>query len=386
MSDNLDLVRSLIERLDRSPQQRLTFAEYMAIVLTDLEHGYYATNSEVIGKEGDFFTSPHLGKDFGELLAIQFHQLWQILGCEDRFTLLELGAGQGLLAVQILDYLKANYPEFFQIIDYQIVETSAAMIAKQREKLAEFPVSWIDLADLPDRSIVGCCFSNEFFDALPVHQIIKQDDRLQEVYITKGTGDRYFSERIGELADRRLQLEYWQLNGVDLTSDRYPEGYRTEVNLAALDWLKSIATKLDRGYIITIDYGYSADRYYNPIRSSGTLQAYYQHRHHNDPFINIGYQDLTAHIDFTALDRWGNSLGLETCGFTYQGMFLMSLGLGERLSQVINPSNNLQQTLQRRQCLHQLIDPQGLGKFGVLIQSKNLTSSQQSIALQGLTE
>jgi SAM-dependent MidA family methyltransferase len=383
-NNNIELVKLLIDRIDRSSQQQITFAEYMEIVSHDREYGYYATNSDRIGIAGDFLTSPHLGSDFGELLAIQFHQMWQILGESDRFTLLELGAGQGILALQILTYIQVNYPQFMEAIDYQIVENSPAMILSQSQKLAGFPVSWNALMDLPDNAIVGCCFSNEFFDALPVHQIIKRSDRLAEIYLTKGIEPELFREVIGELSDARLAADYWHLNGINLLTDRYAEGYRTEVNLAALDWLQLISRKLDRGYVLTIDYGYTADRYYNPMRNGGTLQAYDRHRHHNNPYINIGNQDLTAHVDFTALERFGNTIGLIASGFTYQGILLMALGIGDRLANISNATTNMQQTLERRQYLHQLIDPQGLGRFGVLIQHKNLTETESSIGLQGL--
>ena len=135
-----------------------------------------------------------------------------------------------------------------------------------------------------------------------------------------------------------------------------------------------------------LDYGYTADRYYNPMRSQGTLQCYYQHAYHNDPYINIGNQDITAHVDFTALEHQGESLGLHTVGFIQQGMFLMALGLGSRIAAISNiSSGDIQSLLRRRQNLHQLIDPMGLGKFGVLIQSHGLTPEEQKIGLIGLS-
>jgi SAM-dependent MidA family methyltransferase len=384
MDNNLELVAVICDRINNTPQQQITFAEYMELVLYHPQHGYYASNSEQISKSGDFLTSPHLADDFGEMLAIGLYQIWQILGEPQPFSIVEMGAGQGLLAAQILGYSQHEYPDFFRSIDYIIIETAPAMIGAQQSRLQDLPVRWCDWEDIPDRSIVGCFLSNELIDAFPVHQVIVTKDNLQEIYVTVGEKDRVFNESIDELSTDKI-AKYWQLNQINLLSDRYPDGYRTEVNLAALDWLEQVHTKLQRGYIISIDYGYSADRYYNPMRSQGTLQCYYQHAHHNDPYINIGNQDLTAHVDFTALQNQGEFLGLHTVGFTQQGLFLMALGLGKRIAAISSSSGEIQSLLQRRQNLHQLIDPIGLGKFGVLIQSQGLKPAEQQLLLQGFS-
>jgi SAM-dependent MidA family methyltransferase len=389
-NDNLELVAAIVDRIHNAPQQQITFAEYMELVLYHPLHGYYASNAEQISERGDFLTSPHLADDFGEMLAIQLYQIWQILGSPQLFSIVEMGAGQGLLAAQILAYSQRKYPDFFGSIDYIIIETAPAMIAAQAAKLKNLPIRWCNWADLSDRSITGCFLSNELIDAFPVHQVVVSEDKLQEVYVTAGDlslNEKIFKDTIDYLSTERLS-DYWQINHINLNnllSDRYPHQYRTEVNLAALDWLKLVANKLQRGYIISIDYGYSADRYYNPMRDRGTLQCYYQHAHHNDPYINIGKQDLTAHVDFTALQNQGELLGLQTVGFTQQGMFLMALGLGERIAAISTSSGEIQSLLQRRQNLHQLIDPIGLGKFGVLIQSQGLTTEEQQLLLQGLS-
>ncbi len=349
------------------------------------QHGYYASSESRISEGGDFLTSPHLADDFGEMLAVQLYQMWQIVGLPQVFSIVEMGAGQGLLAAQILDYSSRVYPEFFRSIDYLIIEISPAMISAQQARLKDLPVRWCDWDEIIDRSILGCFLSNELIDALPVHQVIVSEDKLQEVYVTIDGADRnVFTEKIDDLSTGRLE-QYWQLNNINLLGGKYSEDYRTEVNLAALGWLEKVSKKLQRGYIISIDYGYTADRYYNPIRSQGTLQCYYQHAYHNDPYINIGNQDLTAHVDFTAVQNQGELLGLHTIRFIQQGMFLMALGLGERIAAISNSNGDLPSLLRRRQNLHQLIDPMGLGKFGVLIQSQGLTLEEQQILLTGLS-
>ncbi|WP_181243976.1 class I SAM-dependent methyltransferase [Chamaesiphon polymorphus] len=384
MDNNLELVRIIGDRIESSPRRQITFAEYMDLALYHPQHGYYASNAERISESGDFLTSPHLADDFGEMLATQLEQIWQILGEPQLFSIVEMGAGRGLLAAQILAYAQREYPDFCRSIDYIIIETAPAMILAQQARLKDLPVRWCDWAEIPDRSINGCFLSNELIDAFPVHQVVKIEDKLQEVYVTLGDRDLVLTEKIDELSTDKLE-RYWQLNQIDLLGDRYPDKYRTEVNLAALAWLDLVFKKLQRGYIISIDYGYTADRYYNPMRSQGTLQCYYQHAHHNDPYLNIGNQDLTAHVDFTALQNYGELLGLHTVGFTQQGMFLMALGLGERIAAISSSGGDIQSLLQRRQNLHQLIDPMGLGKFGVSIQSQGLTPEERDKSLTGLS-
>jgi SAM-dependent MidA family methyltransferase len=396
---NPELCRVIADRIATKNPHQITFAEYMDLVLYHPEHGYYATNAVKIGTEGDFFTAPHLGADFGEVLAEQFAEMWHRLGQPSPFTLIEMGAGQGLLANDILHYLHQQHPTCFQALQYIVIERAAALIEEQRFQLQHFvkqfpnKISWRSLDELPEASIVGCFFSNELVDALPVHLITRTKDTLQEIYVTSQPSPpteppTHFQEVTGELSTPRL-AEYFSLNGVNLLSNNYPEGYQTEVNLAALDWLKTVAERLQHGYVLTIDYGYSATRYYNPMRSQGTLQCYYQHAHHNDPYINVGHQDLTAHVDFTALERYGEQVGLQTLGFTQQGLFLMALGLGDRIAALSTSptsanSQSIQDILRRREALHLLMNPTGMGNFGVLIQGKGLTALEARQPLKGL--
>lgn len=382
------------QQIAESFYQRLTFAEFMELALYHPLHGYYSANRPKIGVKGDFFTSPHLGPDFGELLAEQLAQMWQILQYPSPFTLVEMGAGQGLLAVDVLRYLQTHYPKLFNALQYIIVERAAALIAEQQWQLQEFSLSglsiqWRTWEDIPPDSITGCFFSNELVDALPVHQVVLEQGQLKEIYVTcqmQPDGSFQFVEVMGEPSTSALP-DYFSWLGIDIASSVYPNGYRSEVNLAALDWMKTVADRLHRGYVLTIDYGYPAERYYHPNRTEGTLQCYYHHAHHSNPYCYVGEQDITAHVNFTALERQGEACGLKQAGFTKQGLFLMALGLGDRiaaLSQTAtsNPQNILT-TLQQREALHQLVNPMGLGNFGVLIQSKGVESSEPLRGLQG---
>ena len=378
------LQKILVEKIASSAQQRITFAEYMDLALYHSEYGYYNSGIAKIGRSGDFFTSSSLGRDFGELLAVQFKQMWHNLGEPNPFCLVEMGAGNGDLARDILNYFLAESDrKFIKALRYIIIEQSPALIETQQEKLKshfEFGVTWKDWSELSARSVVGCFFSNELVDAFPVHLVTKRQDGLNEVYVS--LKENNLIETVHP-ADNDDISDYFALIDIDLNDAEYPADYRTEVNLKALDWLATVCDRLQQGYVLTIDYGYSAAKYYRPSRSEGTLQCYYQHRLHDNPYANLGYQDITAHVNFTALERQGEVLGLETIGFTQQGLFLMALGIGDRLNNLSSGKYDITQIFQRRDALHQLIDPAGLGNFGVLIQGKNLTDSKAS--LQGLT-
>ncbi|MEI6444828.1 MAG: class I SAM-dependent methyltransferase [Nostocales cyanobacterium ELA583] len=395
MDSSSPLCQAIAHRIIASPQKRITFAEYMDMVLYHPEYGYYASDAIKIGFRGsDFFTSASLGADFGELLAKQFYQMWEILDQPIRFDLVEMGAGQGILASHILNYLKQEYPDFFAVVKYIIVEKSQSLKQEQQQRLQDFAVDWCNLEEIPPQSITGCFFSNELVDAFPVHQFTLDAGELREIYVTIDNQkeaiseiplirDPVFVEVIGEPSTRQLG-EYFKLVDIDLSQNTYENGYRSEINLAALNWLGIVADCLQRGYVITIDYGYPAHRYYHPRRSQGTLQCYYQHRHHDNLYINIGQQDITAHVDFTALSSWGERCGLKKVGWTQQGLFLMALGIGERLTALSSEKQSISHLLQRREGLHQLINPSGLGNFGVLVQSQGLSEQEASQPLQGL--
>lgn len=391
MNSHPALCTAIAQQINTSPQKRITFAEYMDMALYHPEYGYYCSDAVKIGfGDSDFFTSVSLGSDFGELLAVQFLQMWEILGQPQPFHLVEMGAGQGILASQILNYLKLHHRDFFAVLEYIIVEKSPSLKQAQQEYLQEFAVRWCNLPEIRTESITGCFFANELVDAFPVHQFSLNAGKLQEIYVTTSQHQQQqglkieFVEVIGEPSTPKLG-EYFNLVGIDISHNTYDDGYRSEINLAAFDWLSIVADCLQRGYVLTIDYGYPANRYYHPRRSQGTLQCYYHHRHHNNPYINIGRQDITAHVDFTALQAWGNQSGLNQVGWTQQGLFLMALGLGKRLANLSTQEKSISQLLKRREALHQLISPQGLGNFGVLVQSKGLTETEARRSLQGLT-
>ena len=386
---NPELCALICEKIAASPQQRITFAEYMDLALYHPQYGYYNGDRPNIGKQGDFITSPHWSADFAEVLGEQFVEMWQILGKPDTFAIVEMGAGQGTFAANVLHYLQRQYPDLFKSLEYIIVEISPVLQAQQQQSLAEFKiVKWCNWDEITNNSIIGCFFSNELVDALPVHQFIVENAQIREIYVAAAEqeseqSETKFIEVLGELSNPKI-AEYFDLVGIDLSATVYADGYRSEVNLAALDWINIVSQKLQRGYLLTIDYGHPAHRYYNPRRTEGTLQCYYRHRYHSNPYINVGRQDLTAHADFTALEKQGELCGLNVVGFTQQALFLMALGLGDRIAALSTSILDVATLLRRREALHRAIDPMGLGGFGVLVQCKGLSTGEKGEKVKGL--
>jgi SAM-dependent MidA family methyltransferase len=394
-----DLGCLIASRIAECPQQRITFATFMDWALYEPALGYYAAQRQKIGAGGDFVTSPHLGADFGELLAEQFLDFWISLNRPSAFQVVEMGAGQGLIAADVLGYLcdrsapsshpssNPDYATFWDALEYIIIEKVAVLIAEQQHKLKPFAanhkITWKTWEEIPNRCITGCFFSNELVDAFPVHRIEIQTGLVQEVFVTVAAASDpiQFTEVVAEPSTPALQK---YLEKLDLDLKSYPDGYRSEINLAALDWLTTVSQKLSHGYILTIDYGYTAAQYYSLQRHQGTLQCYYQQAHHEDPYWAVGQQDITAHVNFTALEQQGKTLGLQNISYVQQGLFLMALGLGDRLNLNAASAAHFMDILRRREALHALINPLGLGGFGVLLQGTARTPSLEEYSFKGI--
>jgi SAM-dependent MidA family methyltransferase len=288
----------------------------MEKALYDCESGYYTSSHEVIGKYGDYYTSPDLSPLFGEMMSKQIEEMWKYME-EDEFTIVEYGAGTGSLCNSILSQLRKN-KKLYRQLRYCIIERSARMREKERNILDE-KVSWHDsISDL--NGVRGCVLSNELLDNFSVHQVVMLDD-LMEVFVDFKNG---FVEVLKPARDE-LRLYLDEL-GVVL-----PYGFRTEINLEMLDWIIDVATALEKGFLITIDYGYPSNELYSSLRRAGTLLCYKQHQVNDNPYRDIGRQDITAHVNFSALQHWGLKRGLKCCGFTDQAHFLLSLGFSNHL-------------------------------------------------------
>ena len=307
-----DLLRAEIAR--RGP---IPFRDFMERALYHPEHGYYTSGRAAIGRAGDFFTNVSVGPLFGRLLARQVAEMWGRLGRPRPFAIVEQGAHRGDFAHDALAGLRDLAAECFAAAQYHLVEPSPALAAVQRERLAEFAdrTHWHpDLAALPP--FTGVHFSNELLDAFPVHLVKWNGSAWTERYVEWREGAFAFTD--GALSTPSLVAPLAMLPAV-------PAGYQTEINLAALAWLDSLAPKLDRGYVLAIDYGFSRDEYYRPERTDGTLSAYASHKREPDPLARPGEIDLTAHVDFTALAEHALTRGLDLLGFTDQHHFIVGL-------------------------------------------------------------
>lgn len=344
----------------------LPFSEFMDSCLYHHEFGYYMTNFQRIGRDGDFFTSSSVHELFGQLIAKQLHQMWEILGHPDNFVIAEQGAGSGHLCHDILNALSTDFPDFYNTLKYRIVEISANNRLRQAQLLCQHQqsVSWCQQSDLND--MVGCYLSNELVDAFPVHLVEMCNGKLLEVFVAVENG--VFHEVLQDPSTDEL-VSYLRWVDVEIA-----EGNRAEINLAAPTWIRSVAGLLSRGFVLTIDYGYLARELYAPWRSTGTLMSYYQHTSGDNPYIRIGEQDLTAHVDFSALVQAGEESGLQQLFWGDQCKFLLGLGFVEALLLAQSREQEPHRAQALRLTLKNLIMPDGgMGEiFKVLIQGKGI--------------
>jgi SAM-dependent MidA family methyltransferase len=317
------------------------------------ELGYYTSSKEKIGRSGDYYTSSYVNNIFGKMIGKQIKEMWEIVGCKS-FMMVEFGAGTGALCFDILSYIKENHTDLYENLTYYIIEKSTEMKQKQASCLHE-KVFWVDsIKDIP--AITGCIFSNELLDNFSVHRVVMQQE-LMEVFVD------YDNDFIEILRPANAELvNYMSEHNLQLS-----EGFCTEINLQAIKWINDIAEVLYKGFVLTIDYGFPATELYAEKRKDGTLLCYNKHSVNDLFYDNIGQQDITAHVNFSALHHWGEKKGLQFCGFTNQANFLVSLGLTEYIRK-IEEDLNKSITCNMLQLQTLLID---MGKkFKVLAQSK----------------
>ncbi|OQY17867.1 MAG: hypothetical protein B6I36_08295 [Desulfobacteraceae bacterium 4572_35.1] len=343
----------------------IPFDEYMHHCLYHPQYGYYVYPRQRIGSKGDFFTSSSVHRVFGRLIAVQLKQMWEVLG-EKNFTIVEQGAGEGDLALDILDALAMQAPEFYAHLQYIIVEISPDNRRRQRGKLAEHGsvVSWRAFDELPE--INGCFLSNELVDAFPVSVVEKRDGQLHELFVIEKDGR--FVEELRVPVSSRIEQHFDKLGVAPM------EDNRAELCTVASEWVENVAAKLKRGFVLTIDYGYPAQELYASFRKNGTLLCYHQHQANDNPYQNIGCQDITTHVDFTLLQQVGAQAGLRTIYFAEQYRFLIGLGFVEELVRLQAQEEDECKALALRMTLKNLIMPDGgMGEtFKVLIQEKNV--------------
>jgi SAM-dependent MidA family methyltransferase len=362
-SEPTPLALLLAERI-RSGRS-ITFAEYMEACLYHPLHGYY-TKAEQHPLR-DYFTSVNASPLFGRLLARQFHEMWALLDRPQSFSLVEAGAGAGHLAKQILDCAASLWPEFYDALRFIAVELSASRRALQAKILDAHiqAAKFMSREEMPEEIACGCIFSNELFDAMPVHRVIREHNNLREIYV--GLGKNSLCDEIQPLSSAALS-EYFAEQQISLLEEQ-----QAEINLAACRWIAEAGAKLKRGYVLSIDYGHEARELYDQRHMRGTLLAYERHRASEDFFRAPGDQDLTAHVNFTALEINGRKSGLARTGFTSQSKFLMALARHGEFADLQSEEMSDTEQSQRRLLFKTLINPEGMGEaFQVLIQHKGI--------------
>jgi SAM-dependent MidA family methyltransferase len=311
------LIRAEIDRAGNG----IPFARYMELALYAPELGYYSAGKHKFGTAGDFVTAPELGPVFAQCLA---HQCAQILPTLSNGSILEVGAGSGTLAVQLLLELErlGQLPAH-----YLILEISSTLRARQQALFAGMAthllerVQWID--SLPTAGFRGIVLGNELLDAMPVERFRVGTQGIVQLQV--GWEDNHFTWREA-LANDALSARVTELS--------LPEGYVSEIGFAAEGWVRSVADILEQGVLLLVDYGFPRHEFYHPQRSSGTLMCHYRHRAHSDPLMLTGLQDITAHVDFTAIAEAGTDSKLSLLGYTSQALFLLGCGLDNIATQI----------------------------------------------------
>jgi SAM-dependent MidA family methyltransferase len=331
----------------------VSFHDFMEMALYYPGEGYYTGCCERIGKQGDYYTTPEFSAVFGLLLAKQLEEMWKLMDSSS-FTIVEYGAGPGTLCHDILSYFSRDQ-SLYERLRYCIIEKSPAMVAREKQLLCD-KAEWYDrIEDISFET--GCILTNEVLDNFAVHEVVMQKE-LMEVYIDYADG---FKEL---LVPAPVELkEYLAELNVTL-----PAGYRTEINLEALSWLEKNAAALQKGFLLTIDYGFPAHEFYSLSRHQGNLVCYQKHATNTSLYQAVGEQDITAHVNFSALHHWGKRYGLSCCGYTSQAHFLHGLGLVPLLDNLTEKGSTCKERIiqlyRKIMCMS--------NKFNILVQQKGV--------------
>lgn len=359
---------------------KINFQRFMELALYAQGLGYYSAGAYKIGEQGDFVTAPEISPLFSRCLARQCHQILDLLGNAD---ILEIGAGSGTMACDILMELE----QLGVLPDrYFILETSADLRERQRVLFRQrIPhlikhVHWLDR--LPGNDFAGVVLANEVLDAMPAHRIRISMDSEQEYFVRMNNED--FEWSLENPDNQEIQQRITTIRKI-LGNNISDKGYSTEINLAAEAWIRSVADILDQGLVLIIDYGFPRHEFYHPDRSDGTLMCHYRHHAHADPLIFPGLQDVTSHIDFTAIAEAGHEAGLTVAGYTNQGHFLLACGITD-LVNMTDANGDLQQSkagIKQAQEIKKLTLPHEMGElFKVLALTRGLDTPLLGFSLK----
>jgi SAM-dependent MidA family methyltransferase len=362
----MNLLLEVIRREILAQGGIIPFVRFMELALYCPNLGYYETKTDSVGRRGDFFTSVSVGELFGQLLAFQFSNWLEELKIQNpKNKIVEAGAHDGKLAKDILTWLKLNRPSLFERLEYCIIEPSKERQKWQSETLKEFNICWLsglNPSALPPFN--GIIFSNELLDAFPIHRF--GWDAGQKKWFEWGVaadGERLAWAKIQKAQD---DLPSFILNLPPSLLEVLPDNYTLETSPAAENWWRAAANSLKSGKLLTADYGLTEEELLSPSRKSGTLRAFYKHHFADDVLAHPGEQDLTAHVNFSAMQKAGEGAGLKTDSFLTQAKFL-----AQTLEKTLKDKTFGDWTPPRARQFQTLTHPEHLGRaFRVLTQSR----------------
>ena len=341
----------------------IPFADFMRECLYHPVHGYYSKAESQ--RFVDYYTSVDVHPIFGRLLTRKFAEMWEKLGRPKEFVLVEAGAGVGLLALHTLDFCETKLPELYTAVSYVAVERSTSRREQAAARLDRHATAGRlrISAEIPQLIPAGSVFSNELIDALPVHRVLMTEHGLQEIFVDCEHGK--FVDLVAPVSTCAIN-EYFATQAI-----RLREGQHAEAGLEACDWIVEVGRRIERGFVLTIDYGHRAVELFDEHHMRGTLLAYRGHRVSEDFYASPGEQDLTAHVNFTALETWGRRSRLETEEYTTQTAFLLALGQTNEFADLYDPGQTEAEQVRARLQLKTLIHPEGMGeRFQVMLQRK----------------
>ena len=352
----------------------INFAEYMQLALYSPGLGYYAAGKQKFGEAGDFITAPELSPLFAQTLA---QSVSHILASMDQPSVIEFGAGSGILACGLLKELErlGQLPN-----QYLIIELSAEFKQRQQQQIEQHVphllerVKWLDY--LPEQGLNAVVIANEVLDAMPVRRFVKQDGIICDLCVSQEAG------QLKLVTTEATEDLLYAVNSIESDIGRtFDEAYQSEVNLNIGPWLTSIYNMLDRGVVLMIDYGYPRTEYYLPERSMGTSMCYYRHRTLDNPLWYPGLQDITAFVDFSAVGDYAQTAGFELYGYTSQANFLLDSGLPRIVEAQFSEDNR--QQLELTQQVKILTLPTEMGeRFKVMGLTKNFHSHVPGFGLR----
>ncbi len=368
---------SLRQRIEREIFQSggaIPFSRYMELCLYHPDLGYYSRNAEQFGKAGDFYTSSDVHAVFGRSLARQFEEIWRVLGSPPQIEILELGPGRGLFAQDVLDWSEKKFPEFFSALHYSLVEASHVLRQRLQSTLAKhFRTERVSLRENGPKStdIPIIIFANEFFDALPVEVLSPQ-------------GKLVIGEREGRFVELWTTPSGEELDFLDRYGIHPQSGERTEVPLAAQKYMAEVAASVRQSIMVVIDYGYTRSELLAG-RHRGTISAFRRHSMSANPYEAPGEQDVTAHVNFTALAAAAGSEGMHAHPLVTQSQFLLGIGEHNQFADAFEDCRLPQERAKVVLQLKHLVTPAGMGEnFHVLVASKGLDANKIA-GLSGLS-